>query len=122
MVKFQYCDLFKKTYAEKSRNPQLVKKFNDFITAKSINPINPYGSSDKLFRGGWSFSNYVPKLRHAHLTHDISVVYLISGFNPTQIKLYGFFTHDEMGTGQPPNIKKQKSLAKQLSNQVFGID
>jgi hypothetical protein len=122
MVKFQYCDLFKSTYIERSRNPQIVKKFDEFIRSKSLNPIAPYGSSDKPFRGGGFFSNAVPKLRHAHLTHDISIVYLISGFNPTQIKLYGLFSHDEMGTGQPANIKKQKSLSRQLSNQIFNTD
>lgn len=122
MVKFQYCDLFKETYTAKSRNPSVVKKFNDFVSAKTSNPIAPYGSSDKPFRGGGFFSNSIPKLRHAHITHDISIVYLISGFNPTQIKLYGLFSHDEMGTGQPQNIKKQKSLARQLTNQVFNTN
>jgi hypothetical protein len=122
MVKFQYSDLFKSTYIEKSRNPQIAKKFDDFIRSKTLNPVAPYGSSDKPFRGNGFFTSAIPKLRHAHITHDVSIIYLISGFNPTQIRLYGLFSHDEMGTGQPQNIKKQKSLAKQLSNQIFNTD
>jgi hypothetical protein len=79
----------------------------------------PFGSRDGMFAGGGNFTAAVPKLRHAHMTHDVSVFYRLSGANPTVIDLFGFFSHDESGTGQPANIKKQKSLAKSLSNQDF---
>jgi hypothetical protein len=61
----------------------------------------------------------VPKIRHAHLSHDISVFYTVSGSNPTLIKLYAIMTHDEAGIGQPINYKKQKGVAKKMANQVF---
>jgi hypothetical protein len=119
-VRFEYSPLSQKTITDITRNnPHIIEKLNDFIEFKSLNPIAPYGASDKLFRSNGFFSSVIPKIRHAHLTHDISIVYVVSGFNPTSIKLYGLFSHDGMGIGQPQNINKQKSLAMQFANQTF---
>jgi hypothetical protein len=119
-VRFEYSPLSQKTIVNVTKNnPHIIKKLNNFIEFKSLNPIAPYGASDKLFRSNGFFSSTIPKIKHAHLTHDISVVYVVSGFNPTSIKIYGLFSHDDMGIGQPQNINKQKSLAKQFVNQTF---
>ena len=67
-----------------------------------------FGSSDKPFKSKGSFGILVPGIRHAHITYDISIVYLVQN---NTIILYGFFTHDELGTGTPPKINIQKSMA-----------
>lgn len=120
MVKFQVCDLFKNTYIEKVKaNPNLARRFEEFKAQKMQNPLQPFGSSDSTLSSEGQFRNITPRLRHAHLTSDISVFYSMGGAKPTIFKLYGFFSHDDSGTGQPANIKKQRSLAKQMSNQTF---
>lgn len=96
--------------------PSIRKKFRDFMEIKRNNPRQPFGASDKPFRSGGHFDNVVPGLAHAHITPDISIVYKVVG---NQIYLYGFFTHDDLGTGQPANINRQKSAAQRLANQTF---
>jgi len=119
-VIFLTCDMYRETYAAKVRsNSTLGQKINAFLVAKRDAPLQPFGSSDKPYQGKGIFNSVVPGLRHAHLTHDISIVYTISGTKPKVIKLYGLFGHDESGTGTPPNPKKQKSLAVRMGNQSF---
>jgi len=96
--------------------PNVIEKIKQFQEVKSNNPMDPFGTNDKPFSGTGIYKQYLPKAMKAHLTPDISVVYELSGRNPTIIKLYGVFTHADMGTGQPANIKIQKNLAKRLSN------
>lgn len=98
----------------------MAKKFEEFRAAKSAQPIQPWGANDKPMKSGGLFSNEVPGIRKAHLTHDISVVYTVSGAAPTVIRLYGLFDHDDLGVGSPPNINRQKSMSKQISRQRFG--
>jgi len=87
-----------------------------FMDTKRQNPQASYGSSDKLFKSNGKFAVRVPGIKHAHITHDLSVVYKVEGNN---IYLYGFFTHDELGTGQPANIRKQDAMATRFSNTEF---
>lgn len=82
---------------------------------KSKDPMEKFGSKDQHFVGGGPLS--ASKLIHAHLTHDISLLYKRSGRNPTVIDLYAIVTHDELGTGQPPNLKLQKTIAKKVDGQ-----
>lgn len=81
--------------------------------------MQPFGASDKLFKPDGNFGKKVKGIAHAHLTHDISIVYALSGRNPHIIRLWGFFSHDDLGTGQPPNDKIQKSMATKFDNQSF---
>jgi hypothetical protein len=96
--------------------PAVRKKFRDFMEIKRNNPRQPFGSSDKPFRSGGNFDSAVPGLMHAHITFDLSIVYKVVG---NQIYLYGFFTHDDLGTGQPANLNRQKGAASRLANQTF---
>jgi len=115
-IKFQACDLFNRTFAEKTKNyPGLSDKFKEFTQAKTANPGQPFGGSDTPFINAGPLARAIPKLRHAHLTRDLSVFYTIEGKNPTVVQLYGIFSHQESGTGTPGNINKQKNLAKQLT-------
>ena len=115
-VLFQTCSLWQETVQEKTQQrPVLADKIRDFLLAKEANPTQPFGSSD------YAFSHILGDLglRHAKVTPDWSLLYTVSGRNPTIIKLYGVFSHDELGTGQPANIKRQKNMKQQFSNQTF---
>jgi mRNA-degrading endonuclease YafQ of YafQ-DinJ toxin-antitoxin module len=96
--------------------PSVLQKIADFKRSKAENPLNLFGTSDKPFAAEGIYKNYLQKARKAHLTPDISLVYELSGRNPTTIKLYGVFTHADLGTGQPANKKIQKNMATRLSN------
>lgn len=119
-VRFLASDLFKQTFANRSKSvPGLAEKFKDFQIFKSQNPGMPYGSSDHPMVARGPLGREIPKLRHAHLTRDLSLFYTIGGRDPVDVKLYGIFDHHESGTGTPANIKRQKSLATTLSGQRF---
>ena len=119
-VVFKPSQLYLETLVEKSRDyPVIGQKMQEFRNFKSANPLQPFGATDKPFVGKGSFGTVISGLRHAHLTHDIMIVYTISGRNPTEFRLYGIFTHDELGIGQPANMKRQQSQAKRMANQVF---
>jgi hypothetical protein len=117
---FKRCQLYLETFAGKAvQYPVIGQKVNEFITSKSQNPLAQYGSSDKPFLGKGNFGTVIPGLKHAHLTHDIMIVYTLGGRNPIEFRLYGVFSHDELGIGQPANKKRQKSAAKRMANQNF---
>lgn len=99
-----------------SNKRNVIDKLKDFIEFKKANPTAPYGSSDTKFVSRAPLGDAIPKLRHAHLSHDFSVFYTVEGQNPTVLKLYGVFSHAESGTGHSPNIKRQKQLASTLRN------
>ena len=119
-VVFRHCPLYRETLLDKARAyPIIGQKMQDFRTFKSANPLQQYGGSDKPFVSNGFFGNTVRGLKHAHLTHDIMVVYKLSGHDPKVFDLYGIFSHDELGIGQPANLKKQKSAASRLGHQDF---
>jgi mRNA-degrading endonuclease YafQ of YafQ-DinJ toxin-antitoxin module len=108
--------LFNETLGKKSQgNPVIPQKTDDFQKSKAANKLEAFGSSDKPFKSFGVFEG----LRHAHLTGDISMVYSIHGSNPSVIDLYGLFSHDDLGVGQPVNIKRQKSMDKKFKSQTF---
>jgi hypothetical protein len=97
--------------------PNIVQKIAEFKNFKEQHPISQYGSSDRGFTSDGIYKQYLPKAMKAHLTQDISIVYELSGRNPTVVKLYGVFTHADLGTGQPANKKIQKNMAKRLARE-----
>lgn len=117
-VVFRRGGLYKETYLAKVLPYQSIKnKFRDFMEIKRNDPQQPFGSSDKPFKTFGNLDNAVPGLRHAHLTFDLSILYRVEG---NQVFLYGFFTHDDIGTGQPPSMNRQKGMGSKLANQTFG--
>lgn len=115
-VLFQTCSLWQESVKEKVQQRPIIKdKIAEFLRTKEENPMQAYGTSD------YAFSHILAELglRHAKLTPDWSLVYSVSGRNPTIIRLYGVFSHDELGTGQPPSIKRQRGMKTQFSNQKF---
>jgi len=116
-VLFRRSELYKQTYLARVRdNPSLKRKLHGFMEIKRANPNGSFGSSDKPFVQKGVIAGHVPGLKHAHLTHDLSLVYKVE---QNQVFLYGFFTHDELGTGQPASIQRQKSTGQRFSNQNF---
>ncbi len=114
---FMRGDLYRSTYAIRVKPyPAIRKKLRDFMELKRNNPTAPFGGSDKSFSSDGIYNSVIPGLRHAHITFDLSIVYKIVG---KQIYLYGLFTHDDLGTGQPRNINRQKNAAKTLAQQNF---
>ena len=113
---FRRCELYKQTYFSRIKPyPPLKDKLRQFMEVKRTNPNQQFGSNDKPFISKGFFFQAIPGIRHAHLTFDLSIVYKVDG---NVITLYGMFTHDDLGTGQPPNMRKQKSVAQRLSNEV----
>lgn len=112
------CEYFRETASKYLKNPVIAKSLADFIATKQENPNAPYGSSDKSNPEGTPMTKYIRKIKHAHLNRDVSVFYTISG-KPTELRLYAILSHDEAGTGQPTNPRRQTSVAKQFKNQDF---
>ena len=117
-VVFKKTQSFNDSVPNKLANtPGLQAKFDAFITCKTADKMQSFGSSDTPFLSVGPIGKAMPGLRHAHLNRDLSVLYTISGSRPSVITLYGIFSHAETGTGTPGNPNKQKSLGKYLSNQ-----
>jgi mRNA-degrading endonuclease YafQ of YafQ-DinJ toxin-antitoxin module len=122
-VRFLKCDLYKRTFEEKITTDALAKKVQDFLIAKHSNPLAAFNKSDQMFSAqGAPLAQKLPsgeKIRHAHITQDISIVYTLSGGDTKLIKLFGFFTHAELGTQKTPSIPTQRSKFQQFSNLSF---
>jgi len=97
----------------------ILQKIKEFMDYKSQNPLALFGGKDTPLAGvsGSPYSKYLPKARKAHLTPDISIIYELSGKNPTTIKLLGVFTHADLGTGMPANKKRSEQMAKRLARE-----
>lgn len=96
------------------QHPEVAAQLKKFILSKIESPASDFGSKDYKFKAG-DLKGY----KHAGLTYDISIVYTMEGRDPAVLKLYGVFTHDELGTGSTPNRKRQDSMATKFSNQQF---
>lgn len=114
-AKIAHCPMFIESLTV---HPEVKEKLKSFVNYKIQNPLQSFNKSDSPFSGNGIFGSNIKGLRHAHLSQDVSIVYLITG-NPIKICLYGVFSHAELGTGQPANIKKQKSIVKRFSSQTF---
>lgn len=105
---------------------RLKKQLIDFINYKNQYPFNGsipgkvpgYGDSDKKFRSGGNFDTRLPSISHAHLTHNLSIVYYVDKETNT-IRLYGIYSHDDIGTGSPPNRNRQEQVATKFANMKF---
>lgn len=93
---------------------EVAGTFARWLKSKLANPLQQVGY-DKPFSGTGNYSG----LSHAHMGMDISIVYKLESRDPRKLKLYGFFSHEDLGTGQPPKQKIQQKTAKRLKSQVF---
>jgi mRNA-degrading endonuclease YafQ of YafQ-DinJ toxin-antitoxin module len=110
---------FDKTFQKISQRSSAVNKFEQFKQMKQdpMQLMTPMGANDKLFEPSGILGREIPSLRHVHITHDISLVYRIHGANPTYVDLYGFYSHDDLGTAPGGGSKKrmQQAVADRLS-------
>ena len=111
VTQLRITSLFKETQAKYANDPRISKRFKDFIDLKSANPIAKFGSKDYPIAAG-----PLKGLMHAGMDYDVSLFYSLQGKNPTVITLYGFFTHDESGTGQPQRRNRQQGLADRIDH------
>lgn len=92
---------------------QVTRRLADFVNLKKSSPLSQFGKSDKTFSSQSSLAGF----RHAHLTHDVSVVYKYDG-KLNQFCIYGVFGHAELGTSPNyPNQRKQHAMGIKLNNQ-----
>ena len=113
---FRRCNSYLETYIEKVRPYKAIRsKFRDFMELKRWSPSSSFGKSDKPFSSDAFYTRAIPGLKHAHITFDLSILYKIVN---NELWLYGFYTHDELGTGQPSNIRKQSSMASYLAHKT----
>jgi hypothetical protein len=105
---------------------RLKKQLGAFIQWKNQYPVNGsipgrapgFGNNDKKFISGGNFDNRMPNIAHAHLTHNLSIVYYVDRETNT-LRLYGVYSHDDIGTGNPPNINRQQQMATRWTNMKF---
>lgn len=97
---------------------QIADKVTKFIASKVENPAEPFGK-DTFFVSAGPIGRTGLKLKHAHLTQDIAVVYRVHGRDPQFLDLYGIYSHKELGTGNTPNLKTQKKVAKKFKDAVL---
>lgn len=128
MLSTLYSEDFQKTLDRfTDQKDRLKGQISDFIDFKKANPANGsvagvydgFGSSDKRFQTKGKFGGKIDGISHAHLTRDISIVYLVdNGF----LYLYGIYSHDDIGTGTPPNMNRREQAATRWSNMKFNTD
>lgn len=104
---------------------RLKKQLSDFIKWKNKIPFNGsapgfqgFGDSDKRFNTKGNLTKGGENLSHAHLTHNLSIVYSVNQPNNT-LTLYGIYSHDDLGTGNPPNMQRQQQMATRWANMKF---
>lgn len=101
---------FDETY---SRYQHLIgTRWPQWLAAKMENPIRAIGK-DEPFAPKGPLAGYM----HAKLDDDINVVYRLVGANPRRLKVYGFYSHEDLGTMGKP--RKQQAAADRLARQVF---
>ncbi|WP_407304107.1 hypothetical protein [Acinetobacter sp.] len=103
--------MFEKTLG---KHKGVSDKLKEFITFKMQDPMARFGKKDQHFTNNGILQ--ATGMIHTHLTGDISLLYRRSGREPMVIDLVAVVTHDELGTGQPSNIKQQKKMVKVLND------
>ena len=115
---FRYSSHFRDTAKSVLSRPGAQARFEEFVRAKEQNPTQQFGASDTPFTGKGPLGLVRPRLMHAHITHDLSVIYHVSGRDPTTISIHGIFSHADLGTSRPPNIRRQKTSAQQFQTDI----
>lgn len=116
-VRFRRSPEYKETYLEKIiNNPVLKRKFASFMDLKRNDPEGVFSKHDKGFVAKGHFPREVPGIRKTHIGNDISIVYKVVG---NEVYLYGFYSHDDLGTGDPESQPTQRRMAKKFKSMSF---
>lgn len=117
LLQVEYSSLYDSSI---KNHPEVLSKLIDFVSIKSANPTQRFGSSDAGFNADGPFGKL--KLMHAHFSYDVSLIYKIRG-NPAIIYVYGFFSHKESGTSKnDANPRLQKTFSKSLGKEFPGVN
>lgn len=111
-VEIWYSSLYLDSIRDKPQS--VVDRLELFIQTKKENPTASFSNRDAPFNSKGPYGRLIPKLRHAHLNLDVSVVYKVEGSKPTILKIFGLWTHDELGTAGNPRVEKQ--MATKIKN------
>ena len=87
-------------------------RWPQWLAAKLENPLRSIGK-DEPFNPNSLLAGYM----HAKLDDDISVVYKLVGSNPRMLKVYGFYSHEDIGT--MGKRRKQQMAARRWASQIF---
>lgn len=100
------------------RRPALASRFSDFMRFKTREPLKAFNTTDRPFVSGGPLKDAVPgeTMQHVHLAGDVILIYSLRGRDPRELKLYALASHDDLGVGQPANIKRQRQWARRLGN------
>ena len=101
-----------KKYQKAGTIQRIKKQLNRFIDHKVASPADPFGSNDKLAAPLYA------GFYKAHLTHDDSVMYRYDR-RENVIRIYGVWSHDELGLGNPGSRAAASAMAATLDSQVF---
>lgn len=105
----------------KKVNRALFAKLMDFLVKKMDNPQAMFSKNDTPFKNRTGLEGF----NHAHMVNALNLVYtLVDGKDKDNkpikiIKLYGVYSHEELGTGNPPNANRQKSMGERFNNMIF---
>jgi len=91
-------------------------ELSGFLNAKLADSMGRYGKDKPYSKGELSTTHTWHSLVRGT---DLYIVYRIAGSNPQELLVYGFTTHEDSGTGNPPKLSKQKTFANQLKNMTF---
>ncbi len=106
---------YKRTYLEKILPHQaLRKKLRVFMDEKRKDPGKKVTNDQESFASNAPIGSTVPGLLKDKITYDLSIVFRIEG---EIIYLYGFYTHDELGTDG--SIPQQQRMAKRFKEMTF---
>lgn len=106
-------DTFFETLSKYKDNAAVLTGLRNFVAQKRDAPLQAYGGKDYPFIGSGPLRGYI----HAGITRDISIIYTISGRDPHVLKLYGLYSHNEIGTGTPNRPAVSKKMAGVFSGQ-----
>ena len=113
--RFLRCPEYFRTYDLRiAKQATLQRSLREFMEIKRADPRAQVSKDDGPFTAKDKYNDYIPGLRKCKITYDISLVYLIVG---DQIQLYGFYTHDELGT--TGRIRQQEIMAKKFQRFTF---
>lgn len=87
-------------------------RWPQWLAAKMDSPLRSIGK-DTQFVSGSPLAGYM----HAKLDDDISVVYRLQGINPRRLKIYGFYSHEDLGS--MGKTRKKQAMRDRFSRQVF---
>ena len=134
--KFLGCPLFRESYRDcvgiepadgnstaefndrRVKNALIGKKLEQFMTNKRQDIRSKFNKHDRGSPPESIYAITTPKVRHSHLSSDISIWYEVDDTqNPPLIMLYGVFTHEQTGTDTTPKRGKQQAMADRFVKQ-----